>query len=273
MTSNHLEKQVTRVISLLTDFGLKDEYVGVMKGVILCHFPTAQLVDITHAIPPQNILLAARTIESSYSFFPEATIHLVVVDPGVGTDRSIVVLEAANHLFIAPDNGVLTPLLLSDLVQRCFVLEKSTDITISTTFHGRDLMAPLAGRLAAGMDVRETGQQINAADCCRIDIPKATVTADTIIGEIVGIDNFGNIATSVSADDLKHFSGGFNISVAGTTINKLSRCYAEMPHGELLCLIDSRGYLEIARNCGNASDALQCKVGDAVVVQRDHLLE
>lgn len=264
---------MTRVISLVTDFGLTDEYVGVMKGVILCHCPTIQLIDITHSVPPQDILFAARTIASSYPFFPEATIHLVVVDPGVGTDRSILLIEATNHLFIAPDNGVLTPILESDQIQRCFLLEKPKDMNVSPTFHGRDLMAPLAGRLAAGMDITDPGQKIDAADCCHIDLPKATVRADTIVGEVVGIDNFGNMATSISAGDLSQFSSDITVLVAGTIIKGLSRYYAETAYGKLLCLIDSRGYLEIARNCGNAAVLLQCKVSDKVTVQSNHLLK
>ncbi len=264
---------MTRVISLLTDFGLNDEYVGVMKGVILSHCSTVQIVDITHAIPPQNISLAARAIASSYSFFPETTIHVIVVDPDVGTDRSILVAEADKHIFIAPDNGVLSPVLSSAKLKRCYSLEKPTEFTISNTFHGRDLMAPLAGKIASGMDITKAGPKKNVADCCFINIPKANVTPSTIIGEVVNIDIFGNIATSISVNDLASLSSDVTVTISGISIRGLSRTYTDKTDGELLALIDSRDHLEIAKNCGNAAETLQCKIGDKVTVQRYKFLE
>ncbi len=257
---------MNRVISLLTDFGVRDEYAGVMKGVILSHCATARIVDLSHAIPPQNTVLAARTLMASYPYFPKASIHLVVVDPGVGTDRSILLVQAADHLFIAPDNGVLTPILASESLQHCFSVELSKYKMVSHTFHGRDLMAPLAGKLAAGMKIEKAGHDIIPGDCVHIDLPTVSVTNDTLIGEVVAIDHFGNIATSISAKDLTRFDDTITIHLAGVDINGLSTTYATTSKGELLALIDSRGYLEIAVNCGDAASALGCSIGEQLTV-------
>lgn len=260
---------MTRVISLLTDFGLKDPYVGVLKGAILRHCNDVHIVDLNHNVPPQNIILAARTIAASYPFFPPATIHLVVVDPGVGTDRNIVVAEAADHFFIAPDNGVLSPILTSNHLQRCyFAINPDTSNLISNTFHGRDILAPLAARLACGMAAKEVGPPVAASDCLRIDLPQASITSEAVIGEVIGTDHFGNIMTSISADDIVDFTPDLTVSVNKVVINGLSKTYADVKEKELLALIDSSNYLEIGMNCGNAAEEIEMCIGQQVRAQR-----
>lgn len=259
---------MNNIVTLITDFGLQDEYVGVMKGVILCHCPKAQLIDICHAVPPQNITLAARMLAASYRFFPEETIHLVIVDPSVGTDRAIIIVESDNHFFIAPDNGVLTDMLGSKNFKTCYQLIQTSSSPISSTFHGRDLMAPLAGKLAAGAQIEDLGQEIDAANCKKIVFPRAFFENNILSGEVVSIDHFGNISTSISMEDIEYFSAKLNIYIGKETVTGLRTTYAEVPSNTFLGLIDSRGYLEIAINCGNAAQKLGCRIGEKVIVRQ-----
>lgn len=261
---------MTRVITLTTDFGITDEYAGVLKGVILCHCPAARIIDITHSIPPQNIMAAARMVGRYAPFFPPATIHLVIVDPGVGTDRAIVVADDGLHLFIGPDNGVLTPVLRSSRLRCCHVLDVKKVAAVSSTFHGRDIMAPLAGRLASGMSLSEVGPKVSAADCVHLHLPAAVKGKDLVRGEVVAIDHFGNITTSIPAEDLLQFAGQISVQVGESKISGLGETYADRREGALLCLIDSRGWLEIAVNRGNAAEKLSCSPGDLVEVKGNH---
>lgn len=256
------------IVTLTTDFGLHDEYVGTVKGVVLRHCRDAVIVDLTHGIAPQNIAQAAMTIGASFRFFPQGTVHMVVVDPGVGSDRHILAVKSEGHIFVAPDNGVLTPVLTDEHL--CEVLHiNNRDLfseTISSSFHGRDIMAPVAARLAGGMDIALVGLRLSAKQCCRIPLPKAVVTDEGIIGEIIHIDHFGNLRTSITAEDLSLFpvNAGMEISIGGHLITAISTAYTA--EGRIIALFDSRNHLEIAIRGGNAAGELGCLIGGRVMI-------
>ncbi len=259
------------IITLTTDFGLHDDYVGTVKGVILCTCRDAVIVDLTHDIEPQNIVAAAMSIGASFRFFPGGTLHIVVVDPGVGSDRRILAVRSAGHLFVAPDNGVLTPVLTEDAFQEAFQVN-NRDLfatTISASFHGRDIMAPVAAGLACGMDISLVGPRLSRQQCCRISLPAAIVTHGNLTGKIIHIDRFGNLRTSITAEDLAAFSGKqLQILVGGQTLNAVNGAYSDAETGHLVALIDSRNHLEIAVVGGNAAKRLGCHVGDGITVSR-----
>ncbi len=257
------------IITLTTDFGLRDDYVGTVKGVILSHCRDAVIVDLTHAIEAQNITDAAMSIAHSYRFFPPGTVHVVVVDPRVGSSREILALRACGHLFIAPDNGVLTPFFEQDRFQDAFILknEKFFAESVSNTFHGRDIMAPVAAMLACGLDIAQIGPRIAKSNCCRLRLPKAAVGIDKLTGEIIHADHFGNLRTSITKKDIASFPGhGLQIKVAGHLIDGISAAYSDGTPGDTIALFDSRGHLEIAVNGGSAALTLGCRTGDEVVV-------
>jgi S-adenosylmethionine hydrolase len=258
------------VITLTTDFGLRDEYVGMVKGVLLCTCRDAVIVDLTHGIEPQNIAAAAMTIGTSFRFFPEGSVHMVVVDPGVGSDRLILAVRAEDHLFVAPDNGVLTHVLSEDSFQDAFHVN-NRDLfakTISHSFHGRDIMAPVAAGLACGLDISLVGPRLSRQQCCLIPLPAAIYANGKIFGEIIHIDHFGNLRTSITAEDFSRHPCGTNreIAIGPYTIGCISTTYADSAAETLIALFDSRHHLEIAINSGNAARKLGCRIGDKVIV-------
>jgi len=263
------------VITLLTDFGLEDEYVGVMKGVMFSICRHALVVDISHSIPPQNILAAAAMIEASYRFFPEGTVHVLVVDPGVGTERRLIALQRNGHTFLAPDNGVLTPFLetegimaVREIAQPSWVLPE-----VGATFHGRDIFAPVAAHLAAGEPFLKIGPAIDPTSCIRLAHLRASFSEDgTITGRVVHVDRFGNLVTNISRKDLDKLRGGTGgktlvVHVGEREITGMQRTYGEVPRGTVLALIGSRERLEIAVTCGNASRILLISAGATVIVR------
>jgi hypothetical protein len=264
--NEHLEKRP--IITLTTDFGLGDDYVGTVKGMILCHCREAIIVDLTHEIEAQNVAAAAMNIAYAYRFFPPGTVHVVVVDPGVGSNRVILALRACGHVFIAPDNGVLTAFFEQDCFEEAFIIknEKLFAESVSRTFHGRDIMAPVAARLACGLDIAQVGPRIPESHCCRIRLPKASLGKE-ITGEIIHVDHFGNLRTSITREDIVRFSrSGIQIKVADIIIDGISPTYSDDKPGEIIALFDSRGHLEIAVNGGSAALALGCNTGNEVVV-------
>lgn len=265
----------TPVITLLTDFGLEDEYVGVMKGVVYSICRHALLVDISHSIPPQNVLAASAMIEASYRFFPEKTIHVLVVDPGVGTHRRLIALRADGHTFLAPDNGVLTPFLatarISDVRQ---IAEPSWMLPeVGATFHGRDILAPVSAHLAAGEPFCKVGPRIDPASCILLAHHRASLSEDgSITGRVVHVDRFGNLVTNISRkelDRLRERTGAkaLRVRIGESEILGILQTYAEAPIGTGMALIGSRERLEIAVNCGNASRVLQASAGAIVTVR------
>ena len=258
------------LITLTTDFGLEDPYVGQMKGAILKRNNFARIVDLTHAIAPHDILQGAVTIRTSYSYFPDATIHLVVVDPEVGTQRNILAARADNHIFIAPDNGLLTLLAIDNKIEVVHRVENQSlfPAEISSTFHGRDIMAPVAAALAGGLALDEVGPETLFADCISLAIPEPTVEKDTIRGHMLHCDRFGNIRTTITTRHLSAFqpSTFAGITIGDLRIDSISSTYGDTPPGEPVAVIDSSGYLEIAINRGNAALELACQPGEEILV-------
>ena len=257
------------IITLTTDFGLTDPYVGIMKGVILSHAENATIVDLCHLIQPQDIQSASLTLQHSYPFFPGGSVHLVVVDPGVGSNRNIICLKCDRHFFIGPDNGVLTPFLDTCSALHLVANEQQFLPSVSHTFHGRDIMAPIAGHLASGTPVEQIGPPIAREQCRRIQPPEARISPSSISGTIIHIDNFGNLRSSITAADLDNIDQQkeLSIHVGFNIINKLTRSYAEGNENEALALIDSQEHLEIAVKNDSGAKRLNIKVGDRIVVR------
>jgi hypothetical protein len=262
------------VITILSDFGTDDEYVGVMKGVMLSVCPSVSIVDITHQIDPQDIHQAAYLLPSYYHFFPERTVHIVVVDPGVGSQRSILAVSHREHFFIAPDNGVLTLLLnaeKSDTIIRVgnsdYFLEP-----LSSTFHGRDIFAAVGAHVSCGTKLDELGARINVKDIVRLaDLNCRISEIGELIGKVVSIDRFGNLITNIDSISLTAFcqTGALKrpqIRIGSFVISGLSNTYTDAAPAAPLALIGSRSYLEVAVNGGNAKENLKAEKGDPIRV-------
>jgi hypothetical protein len=255
------------IVTLTTDFGLRDAYVASMKGVILGINPRATLVDICHHIEPQGITQAAFVLETTHRYFPPGTIHVVVVDPGVGTQRRALLLKTSSALFVAPDNGVL-----SYIVEEAGSEMEAFHLTnpnywhhpVSTTFHGRDIFAPVAAHLSLGTPPHEFGEPFSSP--LTFPIPRPTWTADgSLHGHILHIDAFGNLITDIKAQDLT--PGQVVIEVGGERIEGLTHTYTG---GEkFLALIGSSGYLEVAAPKKNAASLLAAKIGDPVKIGKE----
>ncbi len=261
------------IITLLTDFGYQDEFVGVMKGVMLSRYPQAQLVDLTHAIEPQDIVQGAYLLRSAASYFPAGSIHLAVVDPGVGGTRTAVAVRQDGHSYVAPNNGILS-LVVESGVDRVVSIE-NRDIfkhPVSATFHGRDIFAPAAAHLAAGNRMEELGPVMSHLDLIQVqpEIPVRCRT-DKIEGCVVLIDSFGNLMTNISSRTLEnvgvlHCNHQVGIRIGATFIPMISSTYSSVEKQTPLALIGSRNYLEISVNMGNAAKQLGACKGDRVVV-------
>jgi S-adenosylmethionine hydrolase len=265
---------MSRIITLTTDFGLTDEYVGVIKGVILSRAPEAIIVDLSHGIERQNIRQAALLVKSAYRFFPERTIHLVVVDPGVGSYRKLILLQADGHFFLAPDNGVLGLLLEAEHFQAAYEVEcQQYYLTpVSTTFHGRDILAPVAAEVAAGLAPEAVGPRISPRALKKIETKAAKIDRDqrTITGEIISMDHFGNLQTNITGNSLNNLYGKqkstVTIKVKDQIITGIQSAYIERASGEMLAIVNSKGNLEIAVNRGNAAIFLGSAIGEKVTV-------
>jgi S-adenosyl-L-methionine hydrolase (adenosine-forming) len=259
------------IIALLTDFGTRDHYSGVMKGVILGICPDVTLVDVTHDLPPHNIAFAAQELAATYRHFPAGTIFLVVVDPGVGTARRGLAADAADRKFIAPDNGVLTAVLKESPPKRVVELSerKYARPTVSRTFEGRDRFAPAAAFIAKGIHLEAFGRPVS--DYCEITLPVPELRGDVIHGEVVRVDRFGNIVTNVdrrSCEKIATGLTGLKVWVGGRPIGRLVSTYADLPPGEVGALFGSTEHLECAAQSANAAEQLGVSVGAAVEVQR-----
>ncbi len=252
------------VIALLTDFGTQDYFVGAMKGVLLSIATDVPVVDITHEIPPQDIRAAAFTLAACYRDFPEGTIFLTVVDPGVGSDRRAVCVDASGYRFLAPDNGLLT--FVFEENARIFHLtnEKFFRRPVSQTFHGRDIFASVAAHLARGVEPNEFGPEID--DPVRFDTKAPTRISDSEIkAEILHIDRFGNVISNLRRSDL---AGSFTLEINGQQISGHREFYSEGPSGELFSIFGSAGYLEISGFRVSAAERLRARVGDKITVYR-----
>jgi S-adenosylmethionine hydrolase len=262
------------VITLLTDFGTSSSYVGSMKGVILNISPDIRIVDMTHEIAPQDVEEAAFVLKQAYSHFPEGTIHVVVVDPGVGTDRAILAVRAGSHLFLAPDNGVLK--YVFDANPECAVYRVANPEYfldgVSRTFHGRDIFAPVAAHLSMGVPLEKIGKPFPDYDRGRVLKPR--VEESRITGQIVYVDRFGNGITNIGAD-LIQGRRGLRVQVNLWNFDGVHATYAEVRRGEPLVLVGSDGTLEIAVHQGNAKEKMKFQLGDEVIVsfERDSKID
>ena len=260
------------IITLLTDFGLEDEYVGVMKGVILSINPSAKIVDISHQVNPQNLMQAALIVQSAYPYFPSGTIHVVVVDPGVGGGRDILVVEAGKQRFVAPDNGVLS-LLLERQDPVSVTLIQNPDYylkPVSRTFHGRDIFAPVAAHMSNGIDLKQLGPPADPDKIFHLHVPRSQISnTGELLGEIVAIDHFGNLMTNIDEDRLESFCPQRNqdkvlVGLEKCQITGISSSYDRAAPNMPLAIIGSRGYLEIAVNKDNAEKYFSANIGDTV---------
>jgi len=272
------------IITLTTDFGLSDAYVAAMKGVILGINPEAKLVDICHTIKPQNIPQAAFVLSTAYQFFPQRTIHLVVVDPGVGTERRAIILRTPSADFVAPDNGVLSYVIRESSVKPVADIDnlqqrelepglEAVAITksqfwrpqVSPTFHGRDIFAPVAALLSLGFPPIDFGETITSLTMLPLPQPHRRPDG-SLAGHVLHIDNFGNLITNIKSSDLLPTKQPITIEVGNQLIHGLSHTYAEGKG--LLALIGSSGYLEVSLKGGSASAFLDAEVGSEIRLKR-----
>ncbi len=262
------------IITLLTDFGIDDAYVGIIKGVILSVNPSAMIIDITHQIDPQDLIEAAYVIKSSYRYFPEGTVHVIVVDPGVGSDRAIVALEMMGHIFLAPDNGVLTLIMDEGRIDSIARVENSRYFLepVSQTFHGRDIFAPVGAHISKGVDLKKLGSTLDRHDLVHLSIRKPSISdKGELVGTIVSVDRFGNCITNIDVNYLEKFykpgsEKRLEIMIGEHEIKGLSQSYDSVGLQHPLAIIGSLGYLEIALNYGSASRHFRAEKGDTIRV-------
>jgi hypothetical protein len=259
------------LITLTTDFGLRDGYVAAVKGVLLSIAPQAQLVDITHEAPPHDLVAAAFALASAAPFFPVGAVHLVVVDPGVGSERRMLAVRTARACYVAPDNGVLALALRQDRPIEIVALTERRYWRageISHTFHGRDIMGPVAAHLANGVPLAALGKP--ASDLLALVLPAPVETREGgLAGVVIHVDRFGNLISNIPAGRLPPRA---QVSLGKMTPQPLRRSYSEVAPGQPLALVGSHGYLEIAVREGSASEALGAGRGTPVVVAPEHLV-
>jgi len=262
------------LITLLTDFGTADYFVGAMKGVILSINPEARIVDITHEIPPQDVQAGAFTLSAVYQTFPAATIHVVVVDPGVGSARRPILVSGGNQFFVGPDNGLFSFIYDREPQARVFHLTNENYFRqpVSRTFHGRDVFAPVAAALSKGVNAEQLGTEIK--DYVRLDHFKPKQRdAQTIQAAIIHIDRFGNCITNLTREHLtdEMITRGLRLTINGREITSFHRFYAEGSDatGELFAIWGSAGYLEIAAFHASAAQLLNCQRGQQITVTGD----
>lgn len=259
----------SRLVTFTTDFGLSDPFVGILHGVVLNIQPDTRIVDICHSVAAYDIFDGAWTISQAYRFFPPRTIHVVIVDPGVGTERRPLVVETESHIFVAPDNGVLSLIEAreSKFVVRQVNAERYFLQPVSRTFHGRDIFAPVAGWLSKGVAPGEFGPEIS--DYVRVPLPQVErIGENSLRGVVIKVDKFGNLITNIAAADAPELfaacTPAFNILIAGRTIARLCGSYAEGAEDEVFAIVGSSGYLELAAKQASAAEKLAAGVGSPV---------
>jgi S-adenosyl-L-methionine hydrolase (adenosine-forming) len=257
------------VITITTDFGHQGPFVATMKGRMLAHLPSARIIDVTHEVPVYWPAEAGFWLARAYSYFPTGTVHVAVVDPGVGTARDIIVVAAAGHAFLAPDNGLLAPVVARNESASVYRLDTPKAITRfklpapSATFHGRDIFAPIGAELAAGrVTPAELGSKTTDIVPSWVDEP--TVTAEQVAGVIITIDHFGNLVTNIDAALIRAFPAP--VVRTGGHILPLRRTYGDVRPGEFLALVNSFGVIEIARAEQSAAEALGLGRGAPVTI-------
>ncbi|MCX7918605.1 MAG: SAM-dependent chlorinase/fluorinase [bacterium] len=258
----------SKIITLTTDFGTTDTYVSVMKGVILSINPQVTIVDITHAISPQNIQEAAFIFHTAYRYFPKGTIHIFVVDPGVGSERKALLVQTESYYFLAPDNGVLSYVFQHEKIKYVIHLEtrKYFRHPISSTFHGRDIFAPVAAHLSLGIPPTKFGPE--AETLIKFSIPEPGMIDNRIYAHILHIDHFGNIISDISKEfwNKTIAKKKFVILIGKKKIMQIKQTYAEGKSGELIAYFGSSGYLEIALVNGNAKSQLNLRKETPILI-------
>jgi S-adenosylmethionine hydrolase len=265
-----------RFITFLSDYGLEDEFVGVCRGVVKRFAPEVEILDIAHGIPPQDVSAGATVLAQAVRYMPPA-VHLAIVDPGVGTPRrAVVIVTGSGPLLVGPDNGVLS--LAADALGGATQAFAITNEALflespSRTFHGRDIFAPVAARLALGMPLEEVGPPVPVKDLIRIDMPGARVDDDHIHSRVVQIDHFGNLALNFGRSELEGIGvllgDAIEVRVGGRSFKApYSQAFSEVKKGGLILLEDSHRHLMLAINMGNARETLEARRGDPVIIAR-----
>lgn len=259
-----LMNTVLKAITLTTDFGYADWFVGAMKGVILSICPRAAVVDISHGVPAGDIISGAFVIREAYSFYPAGTVHVCVVDPGVGGGRAAIAVRTGRFLFVGPDNGLMSPACSDDGIDEIISIDNPDFMleNVSTTFHGRDIFAPAAAHLAAGVPLDALGRRVEAM--AALDAGSVRREGRIMEGRVIYIDHFGNLITNIHGDDIS--SGRVSVEVGGASVPGLFASYSSAETGGALALIGSGGYLEISVNGGSAEERLGAGSGSTVRV-------
>lgn len=261
--------QPPRLITLLSDFGYRDAYVGIMKGVILGLNPRVQLVDLSHAVPPQDIVFGALVLQSAWRYFPPGTVHLAVVDPGVGSARRLLAAAVAEHFLVGPDNGLFSLLFAQQPPQTLVSLANPRYFLpqVAATFHGRDILAPVAAHLSLGVPLPELGPPL--ADPVTLPMPKPIWRESEVTGQVIAGDHFGNLITNIAAHDLQTWRRGraAQLWIKNRQIPHWAVTYSDVPPGDLLALMGSHGYLEIACRDGSARQVLGAREGETVEIK------
>jgi S-adenosyl-L-methionine hydrolase (adenosine-forming) len=255
------------IITLTTDFGTQDWFVGAMKGVILDLAPQTQVIDITHEIPPGNIAAGAFALASAFNYFPRGTVHVAVVDPGVGSDRPALAVKSERFTFVGPDNGLLSWAMPQPHVKAVYSLDNPKYFLhrVSGTFHGRDVFAPIAAHLVRGVPLAKLGTRMD--DFIRLPWPEPKRTGAGISGSVVYIDRFGNGITSIPGEMLRGGSEAWDVCLRGRRVCSVARYYQAVPAGHPVAVVGSTGYLEMAICGGNAAQRLRLNCGTKVQVR------
>jgi S-adenosylmethionine hydrolase len=260
------------IITLLTDFGWADGYIGAMKGVILGINPDCRIVDLAHHSPPHDVIGAAFVLGQTYAFFPPGTIHVVVVDPGVGGSRRPLVLEAGDYLFVGPDNGCFTLVLRREQGVQAYELteERFRLPSVSQTFHGRDIFAPAAAHLSLDIPPEEMGPAVAIDGLTTLAIPDPLLDGEALLGEVIWVDHFGNLVTNISQEVIGEFAPDqmVEIEIKGEQAKGLKRSYDEGEEGEIIALWGSAGFLELSLKQGNLYRARGWGRGEKVRIRR-----
>jgi S-adenosylmethionine hydrolase len=245
------------IVTLLTDFGTADSYVAEVKGVLLAGCPGATLVDVTHAVPPGDVRSGAYLLDRAWRRFPAGTVHLAVVDPGVGTERAALALKTHDHWFVGPDNGLFSPVLHDAEVE---AVTLAVPAGAAPTFHGRDVFAPAAGALARGEPLRSLGEPL-ATIPVRLSYAEPRYEGKSVVGEILYVDRFGTLVTNLTPDVVPSYAV---LEVEGLEIGRLRRTFGDVPTGGLLAYVGSGGAVEIAVRDGSAARRLGLGVGGRI---------
>ena len=256
------------IITLTTDFGAGDWFVGSMKGVILGIEPRATIVDITNDVSPGNVRAGAFALAVSYKCFPRLTVHCAVVDPGVGSDRAAIVVKTADYFFVGPDNGLLSFALAREKVFEAWRIENEVYFRkpVSSTFHGRDIFAPVAARLSQQILMESLGTKVK--DFVRLKWPPTKMELGAVFGEVIYIDRFGNAITNIDFAALAHLGKrAWIVETQGKELGEMRKFYHQVSVGEPLAVLGSSGFLEIAVNGGSAARTLGLKIGTPVIVK------